>query len=199
MKFQEQKVHDLMDAVTESMKMADSDKYFVAIYDGEVYEWGNNEETIQRMFRTCPERFTELVIESLAAKMEGLSDEAAQGDPFDPRSTEYWELGVSELELFMQGRDAQTQECIKTVQQALSVLNEQGLIDGEGNVIGRDLRRVLQRDMGLNELVNFENLDWYLEDACGNLLSEHLVTIGKSETNGRTRVYNFLNSPFKLY
>jgi len=202
MEFSKQKVHDILEAVNQSLEAAGVDIPFISLFDGHAQQNGNIEELLAGLCSVFPEQFHEASMAALLEK-SGMTDEdlsrLANGNlSNNPDTDEYWELGVTELELFKQRQPEHIQDSIDTVQEALSILNAQDLIDGEGNVIGRDLRRVLKSDLGLNEIINFTELDGYLEQCCGNLLSSELVTIGKHESNGRTRIYNFLNSPFSL-
>ena len=199
--FSNQKIHDVLEAVNESLDMHTRPENFYAIYEGQVYQNGNVEEILGRLFRTFPEFFTELAVENLTEKLN--ASQADDADSADPTNEAYWEqsepeLGVNELELFKRGLPQGVVECLDTVQLAVSLCNEQGLIDDDGCIIGRDLLRVLRFDLHVN-LVNFGELDEYLENFCGNLLTNELVTIGKHKSDGRTRTYGFLNSPFKLY
>lgn len=204
--FSNQKVHDILEAVQQSLDVHAVPAPFYAIYDGMAYQNGNIKDILGRLYRTFPEQLTELVISDISAKLSEMDQKDIEnrlGD--DPTADKYWgledeaELGVSELDLFKRGAKYSDHSSIDTVQYAVSLCNDQGLIDGDGNILGRDLRRVLQQDFELNGITNFKELDSYLEDRCNGLLSKELVTIGKHSSNGRTRTYNFLNSPFKLY
>jgi len=199
--FSTQKVQDILEVVADSVEAHNFPKDFIAIFDGQVYQAGNHEQILGRLFRTFPGEFTALAIASMDEKLSRLEG----GDASDPTSPAYWsegqdfELGTTELDAYKKGKTSRTHECLDTIQDALSRMNRQGLINDDGSVIGRDLRRVLCKDLGLDEIVNFKELDYYLDVCCGGLLIDGSVTIGKHESNSRTRMYNFLDSPFKLY
>ena len=200
--FSNQKVHDILEAVQKSLDVHMVPAPFYAVYDGVAYQNGNLNEILGRLFRTFPDQFRELVIEEMTQRLGHLEEEAKKEDP---TADEYWgledeaELGVSELDLFKRGAIDEDHESIDLLQTAVSICNDGDLIDGDGNILGRDLRRVLQKELGLSEITTFWELDEFLDDSCNNLLKNAHVSIGKHPSNGRTRTYNFLNSPFKLY
>ena len=195
MEFNKQKVHDTLDAIRESMDVHNHGEDFFAIYDGLAYQNGNIEEILGRLHRTFPDLFLKIV----ATQLEEDLGKGAKPNTADPTTESYWELGTSELDLYKEDLDADEKSNLDSVQAALSLLNEQDCIDGDGSVLGRDLKRVLSRDLGYSNIKTFKGLDLFLDDHCGGLLHNGEVTVHMHSSNGRTRCYSFLNSPFKLY
>ena len=208
MEFSKQKVHDLLEAVNQSLP---ADIPFISLFDGHAQQNGDIYQLLTGLCKVFPEQFHEVSISALMKEaglspddipntmelLDGFKNE--QEDATDPTNDAYWEElpGLqSELEVFKAQQDDSTQDCLETVQMAISYLNTQGAIDGEGNILAKDLQKTLRSKFGLNEIVNLTELEWYLEDCCGSLISKGYVSATKV---GRSNAWNFLESPFTLY
>lgn len=208
MEFSKQKVHDILEAINQSLP---ADIPFISLFDGHAQQNGDIVELLTGLCKVFPEQFHEVSITSLMEQaglssddlpntMELLEDfKDEQEDATDPTKDAYWEElpGLqSELEVFKSQVDPYSHDSIDTVQKAISYLNTQDAIDGDGNILAKDLQNTLRSVFGLNEIVNLTELKWYLEDCCGNLISKGYVTASKI---GRANAWNFLESPFTLY
>ena len=208
MEFSKQKVHDILEAINQSLP---KDLPFISLFDGHAQQNGDIVELLTGLCKVFPEQFHEVSITSLMEQaglssedlpntMELLEDfQSEQEDTTDPTTDAYWEElpGLqSELEVFKSQHDANTGDCLDTVQAAISHLNAKRLIDDTGAILGKDLMKTLRSTMGLNEIVNLTELEWYLEDCCGGLISQGYVTKVKK---GRSTAFDFIESPFKLY
>lgn len=208
MEFSKQKVHDILEAINQSLP---EDISFISLFDGHAQQNGDIVELLTGLCKVFPEQFHEVSITSLMDQA-GLSSEdlpntmelldsfaEEQEDTTDPTTDAYWEElpGLqSELEVFKSQVHEHAHDCLDTVQKAISILNTEGAIDDLGNILAKDLQKMLCSTFGLNEIVNQEELEWYLEDCCGGLVSQGYVTKTKV---GRSNAWNFLESPFKLY
>jgi hypothetical protein len=204
MEFSKQKVHDILEAINESLP---KDIPFISLFDGHAQQNGDIIELLRGLCAVFPEQFHEVSIERLMESaglnsedlpntMELLdSFESEQGDKSDPTTDAYWNLGDTELDVFKSQCRPEDHDCLDTVQKAISFLYTEGKIDGDGNITGTDLRDTLRSVFGLNEIVNLTEVEWYLEDGCGGLISGGYVTKAKK---GRVTVFNFLESPFRL-
>ena len=208
MEFSNQKVHDILEAINQSLP---ADIPFISLFDGHAQQNGDINTLLTGLCKVFPEQFHEVSITSLMEQaglstddlpntMELLEDfKDEQSDSTDPTTDAYWEElpGLqSEFEVFKSQADPFSHDSIDTLQRAISILNTDGAIDGDGNILAKDLQKTLRSEFGLNDITNLADVEWYLEECCGNLISKGYVTATKI---GRSKAWNFLESPFTLY